>query len=348
MKVLKWILIVLVVVIGIYAIAMLFMDGQYSMQRSAVVDAPQERVYSYASDLKSWENWEPWQQTDTTTELTYSENTSGEGAHYSWKGEKIGAGTLTITRAVEPVQFDYRIEFQGMGASDGSMTFKDTLDGKTKVTWSFEGEMPFLMRWMAGSIDKEVGPQFKKGLASLKDQLETKSSTSQDYKITETKVEPLDYYYIRSENTAWSDMEKEISTSFDNIYKYLQPKEEDFRGSAFIIYHKWDEENRQATMDIALPVMSDKPENDSVKKDTRYSGMALKTTHKGNYDDFEAAYMALEEYLKANKMEMAGSPWEEYIVGMGQTKNPEEFVTDIYYPVMEKGEMKGGDMQAEK
>ena len=50
------------------------------------------------SDYKKCEAWGPWQEQDTTMTFTYTEQTSGVGANYSWTS-RDGPGSMKTLAA---------------------------------------------------------------------------------------------------------------------------------------------------------------------------------------------------------------------------------------------------------
>ena len=66
---------------------------------------------------------------------------------------------------------------------------------------------------------------------------------------------------------------------------------------------------------------------------TLSSGLHLKATYKGPYDELDQAYHSLETYVKRCNLTISAPVWEVYLVSYDQTSNPDEFETLIYFPV---------------
>ncbi|MDZ7846298.1 MAG: SRPBCC family protein [Owenweeksia sp.] len=172
MKALRIILIVLIVLVGGYAIWMATIEPEYHVKRTAIIEAEPEQVYATVSDFKTWKDWSKWHKMDPEMEVTYGDKSAGEGATYSWKGEEAGAGTQTITAAVPNESLETHIAFEGRGESDGYWKFEPVDEG-TQVTWGFTGEMPFLYLRIFLGMDESVGGDFEEGLANLKEKVES-------------------------------------------------------------------------------------------------------------------------------------------------------------------------------
>jgi AraC family transcriptional regulator len=70
-----------------------------------------------------------------------------------------------------------------------------------------------------------------------------------------------------------------------------------------------------------------------VLAETLPDGPAAVTIHSGPYDQLQAAYAALEEWIAANGFQTAGAPWEAYLNDPGDFPNPEDWKTEVCWPV---------------
>ena len=77
---------------------------------------------------------------------------------------------------------------------------------------------------------------------------------------------------------------------------------------------------------------ADEGEGD-VLADTLPGGPAAVTIHSGPYDQLQAAYAALEEWIAANGFRAAGAPWEAYLNDPADYPNPQDWKTEVCWPV---------------
>ena len=70
-----------------------------------------------------------------------------------------------------------------------------------------------------------------------------------------------------------------------------------------------------------------------VLADTLPGGPAAATIHSGPYDQLQAAYAALEEWIAANGFHAAGAPWEAYLNDPADHPNPQDWKTEVCWPV---------------
>ena len=165
LKVLLWIVGIVVVIAGGL---LLFTDSETTMSRTAVVEAPADIVFAQVNDLHNWENWSPWKEMDPEMKVEYQNGGVGKDASYTWKGEEVGSGKLTILESTPNAYIKTALEFDGRGGSFGGWDLEEK-DGQTIVTWSMTSVagMDPLGRAFNLFLDGMLGPDFEKGLAKL-------------------------------------------------------------------------------------------------------------------------------------------------------------------------------------
>lgn len=171
-KAFKTILIVFAAIIVAFLIVVALRPGEFRVARSITIAAAPEVVFPQVNELKKWEAWNPWGKIDPAMKFTYDGPPAGKGAAYSWIGNNdVGEGRMTITESRPNELIQFKLEFYKpmAGVSDAEFTFKP--DGKqTVVTWAMTGKNNFIAKafCLFMDMDKMVGGQFEKGLASLK------------------------------------------------------------------------------------------------------------------------------------------------------------------------------------
>jgi hypothetical protein len=144
----------------------------YTVERSATMAAPPERVYEQIVDFHRWTAWSPWEDVDPTMRRDYSGADAGVGAVYSWSGNrKAGAGRMTVVEATEPWRVGIDLAFDKPFKARNDTVFEIAPDGAgSRVTWRMTGAKTLGVRVMSlvKSMDAMVGPDFEKGLARLR------------------------------------------------------------------------------------------------------------------------------------------------------------------------------------
>ena len=145
---------------------------KYTVERSATMDAPPERVYAEVADFHNWTKWSPWEGLDPQMERSYSGPESGVGAVYAWSGNrKAGQGRMEIADAAAPSRVHIDLSFEKPWKSRNDTVFTiEPLPTGSRVTWTMTGEKTLMTKVLGlfTSMDKMIGPDFEKGLAQLK------------------------------------------------------------------------------------------------------------------------------------------------------------------------------------
>lgn len=169
---LKKILIVVAVIIVVFLVIVALQPSDFHVARSVAIAAPPEAVFPQVNELKKWEAWSPWMKIDPAMKQTYEGPAAGNGAVMSWTGNsQVGEGRMTLTESRTNELARFKLEFfkPMAGVCTADFTFKPE-GNQTTVTWSMDGKNNFVAKAMClfMSMDKMVGGQFEKGLASMK------------------------------------------------------------------------------------------------------------------------------------------------------------------------------------
>lgn len=147
-------------------------DDTYTVQRSATIAAPPQRVYEQIVDFHRWTAWSPWEDIDPDMRRDHSGPESGVGATYAWSGDrKAGQGRMTITEAAEPSRVRIDLHFEKPFKARNDTDFHIEPDGAgSRVTWTMTGQKTLATKVMGvfRSMDAMIGPDFEKGLARLR------------------------------------------------------------------------------------------------------------------------------------------------------------------------------------
>ena len=147
--------------------------GAFRYVRTGTIQAAPEVVFGHVNQFRRWQAWSPWDGLDPQMERTWSGPEAGVGAGYAWnsKSNKVGAGSMTITEATPGrlITIDLRFTRPFKAQNTTRFTF-EAAGGSTTVTWSMEGKNNLFSKLFGlfVNMDKLVGADFEKGLASLK------------------------------------------------------------------------------------------------------------------------------------------------------------------------------------
>lgn len=171
MKVLKIVLgIIAVLVVAFIIGGMLLPSGQY-VERSTVVNADPANVFVLVSDYREFNKWSPWAAYDAEARYEYSGPIAGVGAKMAWFSEhpNVGNGVQETVEFQAGTMVKNRLSFDGFDTPSYATFTLESVDGGTRVTWSFDANLDtFLGRYMGLMMDKWVGGDYERGLAHLK------------------------------------------------------------------------------------------------------------------------------------------------------------------------------------
>jgi hypothetical protein len=175
--ILVYILIAIAVIILALVVVVAMQPSEFRIVRTATMSAPASDAFVQVNDFHNWQAWSPWAKLDSAMKQTYEGAPAGTGAIYSWVGNnKVGEGRMTLTESHPSDLIRIKLEFLKPFKATNTAEFTFKPDGnQTVVTWSMSGRKNFMLKafGLVMSMDKMVGDDFEKGLASMKSVVET-------------------------------------------------------------------------------------------------------------------------------------------------------------------------------
>ncbi|MCC7052529.1 MAG: SRPBCC family protein [Gemmatimonadaceae bacterium] len=170
--VIKQLLFVILVIVGIVALAALRRPDSFRVERSITINAPPARIFPLVNDFQQFGKWSPWEHLDPGMTRAISTPSAGTGASYAWSGNrKAGAGRMEIIESVPGSRVKATFTFLKPIPSQNTAEYTLVPSGSaTTVTFRMYGPSPFLSRVMQVfvSMDDLLGKDFEKGLAAMK------------------------------------------------------------------------------------------------------------------------------------------------------------------------------------
>jgi len=166
-------LVMIVLLLAVALVALLATrPDRFHVERSATIDAPSSTVFSHIDDFHRWTAWSPWEKIDPQLQRSYDGPHSGVGAGYRWSGSsQVGEGSMRITESIPDRKVGIALEFIKPFRASNVATFTLAPEGPgTRVTWAMDGTNSWLAKLIGlfMSMDRMVGTEFEKGLATLK------------------------------------------------------------------------------------------------------------------------------------------------------------------------------------
>lgn len=168
----KKIALVIVVLIAAVLLYAATRPDSFSVQRSATIKAPPEKVFVLINDFHNWPAWSPWEKLDPAMQRTHSGAAAGKGAAYAWLGNNdVGEGRMEIVESEPSSKIGIKLDFIKPFESSNTALFTLQPQGdSTQVTWLMQGPAPYITKLMTVfvSMDAMIGKDFEAGLANMK------------------------------------------------------------------------------------------------------------------------------------------------------------------------------------
>jgi hypothetical protein len=335
MKILKYLFLLLLLSLVALSIFVATQKGDFTVERSKVINSPKAAVFNYVNDYKNWEDFGSWITQDPEMKINYPQNTIGKGASYSWEG-KEGNGSMKTIFVKENDSIAQKMNYDGT-TSNVFWSFKDTVGG-TKVTWKTTGKMSFLFKIYTafnGGVDKVIGGMYEKSLANLDKTLDYEINT---YAVkVDGLVKKTETFYLRQTFTSEiSKVIKNFRIVAPKIITFCEKNNLPLAGKPFIIYHTYDLVNGLAKISICVPIKTPiyTSEGSDLLTGKLEAYEAVKTTLTGDYSHIAQALDKAKAYRNAKQIvaDPSLSHIEVYTTSKTDTKSPSKWVTEIYYP----------------
>lgn len=175
MKFLKFFLLAIGLLVGIFLLAGLFYPKELRTERTRNFDVPDERLKERLLELRGYQAWWPWTMDDGDTRYRYEGSAGGAGAMMEWEGGPgTGNGAVTLL-SVGSDSIQLRLEFESPHESSLQSYFyiEEVGDG-VRLHWGFEEELSFptnaIPHFM--NVDERMGTRFEQGLEHLEQELD--------------------------------------------------------------------------------------------------------------------------------------------------------------------------------
>lgn len=336
MKILKYffLLIVLLSVGGSVFIAT--QKSNFKTSKTIVINSPKSAVFNYINEYKNWGNWYVWEKGNSAIKLTYAKKTSGFGSSYYWSG-KDGVGKTTTIFVKENDSISQKTNLND-AISESSWTFKDTI-GKTKVTYTSNGEMPFMFKiyaFLNGEIEKILGERIEKSLVNLDRSLDYEMHTF-SIKPNGIVIKKSSFYLHQTINCKTSKLNYNLNVIIPNLITFSNENNLKLNGKPFVIYNSYDVKRGITNVSVCVPIknriFTSSGSDISCKELEAFT--AFKTTLIGDYSHRDAAWKKATDYLlKDKQIQNKSIPILEIVTkGLSEVKRPSKLETTIYIAI---------------
>lgn len=336
MKILKYLGIPLLLLIGIYCILCVVGPKNLNVERSTEIDAPKTAVFNLINNIESWEKWSSWNLRDTSMIISYPAKTVGVGAKSEWISASEGNGTQEIVESIPGERLKTQLIFEGFGDPSHAVFNLKEEGEKTKVSWAMETkDFSFLIRGMmfAMGMKGQIKSNYEESLSNLKSIVETrvKNKTYDGYQINDVRLPEKHFIFSRQE-VNMDQIQQFYATNLGALFSKVQASGVEMDGMPCGLFYSFNEKNQTTDMAAAIPTKESLiiPDASAV---TLPAKRAIQVDYYGDYHHTSDAHDAIEEYLKDNGLFNDYPVIEEYVTDPTVIKNSEKWLTKVTYYV---------------
>lgn len=346
MKIIKYLLFLLLILIIAGSIYVATKDGDYQIEQTEVMKAPREVVFNEVNDYETWGAWNPWSLKAEDMVMNFEEKTSGENSGYSWQSESMGDGSIHTVEATPFSSIHQKLNFEtsfGKSTSDVYWNFEKVSDDSTKVTWGIKGNQSFMEKLAFTLKDQTLTemmqPMLKQGLNNLEEEISKKMEA---YSINVDGViqHGGGYYMYTTTASKISQVTDRMRKMKAEVSSYMEKNNIEQSGNAFILYNEWNEGRNSAIFSVGIFTPSEviTPAESDILTGFLPNQKVLKTTLKGDFDNLKEAWDTAYNYIQDNGLQVNedGRPFEVHVTGPDKEANPAKWITQIYIPVKVK------------
>lgn len=151
-----------------------------------------------------------------------------------------------------------------------------------------------------------------------------------DMKIITEEVEAKKMISMRAV-VSMQEIGNEMGRMYGTLIEYATEKGYKMVGVPVAIYHEWSFTDND--IECGLPVEGEIEAKDDILVSETYAGKVVSTTHYGAYDKMQKTWQGIMDYVKDNKLEQNGVPWEEYISDPATETDTSKWETKVYIPI---------------
>ncbi len=154
-----------------------------------------------------------------------------------------------------------------------------------------------------------------------------------NYDIVLKEIEPILVASVRDFIPEYSEQ----GHLWEELAGYLEKHGVKILPGCMVIYHDTECKDGRIDVEIIDPVSGKFPESNRIKCKMLDSAKEMATlVHKGPFQTLHNAYAAISKWIEDNDYEIIQAPREIYLKGEWVTKEPNEFVTELQFPVKKK------------
>lgn len=151
---------------------------------------------------------------------------------------------------------------------------------------------------------------------------------SSDIKIVEQ--EPVPILSIR-EKVKNSEIKSKMGEMYGQLWMYMEKNKIIVTGPPYAVYHDYDQEN--CDMECGFPTEGQAKGEGNIVSSSVPGGRCVLEVHAGPYDNIMVTYELIQNYIHKEGLAPKKVMWERYINDPATVKDPNQLITEIYWPI---------------
>lgn len=333
MKVLKWILIVILVLVVLTAGIGFMMPKEVKVTVTEEISLPPYKVFHFVAGFVDRTAWDPWIKADTATECTFDVKPGYTGSTYKWQGPKIGTGMMEVDSVVIGSYLHNKVSFSRGEPVPEEWIFTPT-DNGTAFSWTVTMSSPSPFgRIMNAMFKGMILKTMESGRTDLRNYLETNGvtmSTVSDFSVEEyPAIEAL----TLSASGTFEETARMMGEFFGRVFAEVEAQKLQPQGMPFAYFTNLDLEARTSDMIAGVAVSAGAKDSGDIKAVKFKAYRAARAIHTGPYEEMEGSYETLGKYAAENGLEIIGDSWEFYLNSPMEVADQTLLQTMILLPV---------------
>lgn len=346
MKILKYLLLLIIVVLIGSAVYISIIDGHFYIEKTIKIRAPKNLVFKQVSELKNWKNWVSLENHKKHLEKSITKNSKGKGAFLTWQEDSLNIhGKLKTTSIIHYSSINQQAFLEkSFCKTDYQIfwTFKNNND-TTSVSLEIKGKHNFWSKALNIINDntpvEELKPEVEKSLEGLK------KGILKRMKVYSIHVDGVGYSktkdYIFTPRAAKNKpeiLEDKRNKALQELGKFMKINHLKKTGPAFMVFNSIDLNHGNVIISIGIPIAEKEISENSdsnILVGTLSKRHIIKSTLKGDYKNIPKLWEATKNYMQKNNLIMDEEmhPYEVFKISNQDSKNPADWVTQLFVPI---------------
>lgn len=334
MKILKWLLSIVLILVALILIIPLFLPASVVISAEKEVSVSPEQVFHNAASYTDRNAWDPWLETEPDAAFTIDSKPDYVGSEYTWDGKKIKTGRMVVDSVVFGKYIASMIYFgKDPEPSLVEWTLSKT-DTGTLINWIFtaDGAYP-VERLMLNLVKGGMLTSFQKGLDNLVAYLEEnppRLSTLGD--ITEGTIAPM-FALVAGASGTMDQFGEQMAELFLELAAEVGSQGLQMAGAPFSHYLSYDEETGITEYLCGIPVTERGKNSGDIAAKTYREIPVIQAMHTGPYEEFIHSYTTLMNYIESEGIEVTMEAFEFYLTDPMTEPNITKWQTLIAMPL---------------